>query len=138
MNKTKKIIIYLTINLALLFIFLSPSISQAALVPCGVTDTRVLAEHPSYAEPCEFRHFMDLINIVIRFILVDLAVPIAASMFFYAGFAMVTSGGSTEARSKAKSIFSSTAIGLIIVVVAWLVIRTLLSILGYDGAWIGL
>ena len=124
--------------MSVLSVFMVPTTSHALLVPCGVAqDTATLAGHPEYTQPCEFRHFMDLINVVIRFILFNLSVPIAAIMFFYAGLLMVTSGGSTESKSKATKIFTNTAIGLIIVAGAWLVVRTLLSVLGYDGAWIG-
>lgn len=80
---------------------------------------------------------MTLFNKVIRFILFDIVVPIAAIMFAYAGFLLVTSGGSSEARTKANTIFTNTVWGLVIAVAAWLIIRTILSTLGYDGAWIG-
>ena len=80
---------------------------------------------------------MSLINDVIRFILFKMVVPIAAIMFAYAGFLMVTSGGSTEQWSKAKKIFTNVAFGFIIAVAAWLIIRTILLILGYEGGWIG-
>lgn len=88
---------------------------------------------------CEWRfaEFMKLIDNVIKFLLFKMAVPIAAIMFAYAGFTMVTSGGSPEAKTKAKNIFTSVAIGLIIAVAAWLIIRTILLILGYEGSWIG-
>ncbi len=56
-------------------------------------------------------------------------------MFAYAGFELVTSGGSTEKKSKAKSIFTSVAIGLIIAAAAFLIIQTVLSIVGYDKSW---
>jgi len=81
--------------------------------------------------------FLTLINNVIYFILFYMTVPIAAIMFFYAGFELITSGGSTEKRGTAKKVFTNAVIGLVIAVGAWLIIRTLLSILGYDGAWIG-
>ena len=99
----------------------------AGLVPCGNTG------QPA----CDFNGFMTLINTVIRFILFDLVVPIAAIMFFYAGFLMVTSGGSAESKTKAKGIFTNAVFGLVIAVAAWLIIRTLLLILGFEGAWIG-
>lgn len=119
------------------FIFLilvAPAVSFAqtevwkGLVPCGTK------ENPT---TCDFTAFMKLIDTLIKFILFKLAVPIAAIMFFYAGFLMVTSGGSTESRGRAKTIFTNTALGLVFVAGAWLIIKTLLSILGYDGAWIG-
>ena len=134
----KKIIKFLIRNYAFVIVFLLlvlPVFSFAAqdpptgLVPCGTTT------HP---EPCEFKHFMTLINKVINFILFYLAVPIAAIMFAYAGFLLVTAGGeAASARTKAKSIFGNALIGLVFAAAAWLIIRTILSILGYDGAWIG-
>lgn len=110
--------------------FLSPVVSFAAdtpLVKCDGTPTN----------PCGFTQFMGLINTVIHFLLFDMAVPIAAIMFFYAGFEMVTSGGSSEKKGLAKKVFFNAVIGLVLAVAAWLIVRTLLSILGYDGAWIG-
>ena len=81
---------------------------------------------------------MELINKVIKFILFNLAVPIAAIMFAYAGFLMVTAGGeAASARTRAKNIFINTLFGLIIAAGAWLIISTILSILGYEGSWIG-
>jgi hypothetical protein len=101
-----------------------------SLVPCGHAINGVISN------PCSFKDAMTLINGVIRFILFKMAVPIAAIMFFYAGFELVTSGGSTEKRGLAKKVFLNTVIGLVVAVGAWLIIRTILSILGYDGAWI--
>ncbi len=118
----------------LIFVFLlsgliMPGISLAAgLIPCGTK------ENPA---PCDFTAFMTLINTIISFILFDLAVPIAAIMFAYAGFLLVTSGGSTGSRETAKKVFTNTALGLIFIAGAWLIIRTVLLVLGYDGAWIG-
>jgi len=74
---------------------------------------------------------MELINTVIKFLLQDIVLPLAAIMFAYAGFELVTSGGSTEKKSKAKKIFTDVAIGLVIIVAAFLIIQTILSIVGY-------
>ena len=84
-----------------------------------------------------FTEFMTLIDNVIQFILFALAVPIAAISFAYAGFKLVTSGGSTEARGTAKNVATNTVYGLAFVAGAWLIIKTILTVLGYDGAWIG-
>lgn len=100
------------------------------LVPCGHMDDKGVIQNP-----CSFKDFTTLVNAIITFALV-LALPIAGIMFAYAGFLMVTSAGSTEARGKAKNIFKNAAFGLIIAAGAWLIVRTILSILGYDGAWI--
>jgi|SRR3989338_10829284 len=124
MTKVQKILIFIFIFVLIIAPILS---SAAGLVPCT----------NSVGEPCGFTQFMTLINTVINFILFNLSIPLAAIMFVYAGVSLVMSGGSTEARSKAKNIFTSTVIGLVLAAGAWLIIHTLLSILGFDGAWIG-
>ena len=98
------------------------------LIPCGTT------ANPT---PCDLNSFMALIYKIINFILFKMALPIAAIMFAYAGFELVSSGGSTEKRGVAKSVFTDAVIGLIIAVAAFLIVKTILSILGYQGAWIG-
>ena len=124
----KKIIIFIAIFLMLAM----PAFSLAeGLVP----------DCPSTG--CGWTEFISLINKVIKFILFKLVVPIAAVMFFYAGFLMVTSGGSTEARGRAKNIFTNAVLGLVIAAGAWLIIKTILSILSpatggvSPWAWIG-
>lgn len=127
---SKKFLISLTINFAIFSVLLMPTFSSAVLVPCGVTDTPTLAVHPDYARPCDFNALMDLINIIIHFILFNLAVPIAAIMFAYAGFLLITAQGG-EAKTKAKNIFTNAVLGLVFAAAAYLIIRTLLSVLGY-------
>jgi len=101
------------------------------LVPCGhVVDGTI-------PNPCSFKDALTMINAIIAFILFKLAVPVAAVMFFYAGLKMVTSGGSPESRGMAKKIFTNTAIGLFVAAGAWVIINTILTILGFDGSWIG-
>lgn len=128
----KNLIIFLFIFL----ILLTPALSFAeegwkGLIPCSNTATTDTATTVTPAGDCDFNALMKLINTIIHFILFNLVVPIAAVMFAYAGFLMVTSGGNTEARGKAKGIFTNAALGLVIAAAAWLIIRTILSILGY-------
>ncbi|MDO8659875.1 MAG: pilin [Candidatus Parcubacteria bacterium] len=85
-------------------------------------------------DDCGFNDFIALINRVISFILFNLAIPISAIMFAYAGFLLVTAGGAGE-KTKAKDIFTNTATGLVIAAGAWLVVNTLLSILAKPGMW---
>ncbi len=103
------------------------SVSAQGLVNCGKT----------IEDPCEFDDVVTLIHNLMNFILINLSIPIAAIMFVYAGFLMLVPGGeSGSKRSKAKNIFTNAVLGLLLVVGAWLIVNTLLSILGYDGSWI--
>lgn len=134
MQKIKKLVIY---NCAFGIVFLSliaPALSFAeSLVPCNNTFA-----DGGIAQPCDFDALMDLVNTVIHFVLYDMVIPIAAIMLAYAGFMMITTGAEAAgARTKAKNIFTNVVIGLIIAVAAFLIIRTVLSILGYEGSWIG-
>lgn len=114
------------------------------LVPCGNDKTPVVLDPVSGKEiggdiinPCDFNYFLFMINKIINFILTVLALPLAAIAFAYAGFLLLFSGGQSSQREKAKSIFWNTAKGLIIIAACWLIVSTILSVLGYDGAWIG-
>lgn len=124
MKKITKSLIFISIFLILIM----PALSLAdGLVPC---DNNII--------PCDFDQLMNLVNTVIHFILFYMVIPIAAIMFAYAGFLLVTAGGEVaSARTKAKNIFTNALIGLILAVACWLIISTILSILGYEGAWIG-
>ena len=106
--------------------------SSTSLVKCGIE--KYPEGHPKsglLVNPCGFLDFMKLVNGVINFILYYMAVPVAAIMFFYAGFELVTSGGSTEKRGTAKKVFTNAVYGLVFAAGAWLIVKTLLSILGY-------
>ena len=131
MNKLIKFVIRNYVFVIVFMLLILPSISFAVyklgdpLVPC--TDGKA----------CDFNQLMTLVNNVITFILEYMAIPIAAIMFAYAGFLLVTAQGG-EAKSKAKNIFSDAVIGLIIAMAAFLFIKLILSTLGFTGAsWVG-
>ena len=108
------------------------------LVPCG--NEKIEAGQPGeygIANPCKWDHVLELVDRVVRFILFALLVPIAAIMVAYAGFLMLFSGGSPDKRSKAKNILLNVVIGMFFAIGAWIIIHTLLDILGYEGNWIG-
>jgi hypothetical protein len=124
MQKIKKLFIILLGFSVPAFAF---ALSNGGLVTCD----------NSAGDPCNFTQLMNLINTVISFILFKMAIPIAAIMFLYAGAVLVMSGGSSEKRGTAKNVFTNTLIGLVVAVACWLIVRSILSILGYNGAWIG-
>ena len=109
-----------------------PVSPNGGLVPCGIADST------GKITACGFNDFMTLINNIINFILYGMAIPVAAIMFAYAGFLLVTAGGEAAgARTKAKTIFTNAVIGLVLAVACWLIVKLILSILGWNGAWIG-
>ena len=110
-------------------LIIMPAFSSAkGLVPCGG------AGEPS----CDFNAFIILIDKIINFMIIDLALPIAGIMFAYAGFLMVTAGDEAAgARTRAKGIFMNALIGLILAAACWIIVNTILSVLGFNGSWLG-
>ncbi|MCE9585036.1 pilin [Candidatus Nomurabacteria bacterium] len=109
------------------------SVKFSGLVPCG-TGRNADGSIPT---PCDFNYLIKMINIVINFILIALAVPISAIMFAYAGILMIGANGEVSKITQAKNIFTNVVIGLVFIAGSWLIIHAILSILGYDGSWIG-
>jgi hypothetical protein len=141
MKKIPKFLVYLSTYLIIFLMLTVPVLALAqtgGLVPCNNNSKAVTINGQTIQPtPCGFDQLLTLVNTVIKFILFDLSIPIAAIMFAYAGFLLVTSAGSTEKRGTAKKIFTNVAIGLIFIAAAWLIIRTILTILGFNGTWIG-
>ena len=77
---------------------------------------------------CSFKDLMCLFVILIEWI-VKISFLFAAIMFAYAGFILITSGGSTTARSEAQKMMTKTAIGFAWILGAWVVVNTIMSAL---------
>ncbi len=135
MKKIFQILAPVVIMLALLSPVLATAANQG-LIPCGRAAGDGVDANTTHE--CGFKDIITLINKIITFILIDIAIPICAIMFAYAGFLLITSGASSgEAKTKAKTIFTSAVTGLLLIAGAWLIINTILSVLGFEGAWIG-
>ena len=116
-----KKILKIVIPVLMFMILIMPVISSAAgLVACK--------------DNCGWNELMTLVNTVINFVLFTLALPIAAIMFAVAGIMLLTSGGDHSKKTKAKDLFLGVVIGLVVAASAWLIVHTILSILGYTSA----
>jgi len=85
---------------------------------------------------CGFNELMIMINRIINFILLDIATPIAAIVFVYAGILLIFSGGDSGKITKAKAMIKNLIIGFVIVLAAWLIVNTILSTLGFQGSFL--
>lgn len=137
MTLTRRFITHSFILVIILAVFFSPFLALAQADPVDADGLGLIPCDGSAEKPCDFNALMMLINKIISFILFALALPIAAIMFAYAGFLMVTSGGSAESKGKAKNIFTNAVFGIVIAAGSWLIVKTILTILGFDGGWIG-
>ena len=84
---------------------------------------------------CDFWH---LGSNIINFITFNLAIPAASLLFIVAGIFFLIAGGRQDMVDKARTIFTNTFIGLLIIFSSWLVVDTLLKTIAnleFSGAW---
>lgn len=119
----------------------NPSLSpkMRGMIPCGndvngdgvVRDLDIngngTIDPVEQVEECRFRDFVPLVSALLTFLLFYLAVPIAALMFLYAGFLMLTNRGNEAQVTKAKSILTTVFWGLVVALAAWLIVTFILD-----------
>ncbi|MBU0722854.1 hypothetical protein KKH46_01380 [Patescibacteria group bacterium] len=113
--------------LTVIVLYFLPIIAGAdGLVPCG-------GELPEL--PCTYNDLLILVNNVINYLLLNISIPLAAVMFAYAGFLMLTAGGVEGQITKAKQLMWGVLWGLLIAFGAWVIVNTILDALGLQDDW---
>jgi hypothetical protein len=87
---------------------------------------------------CNLCDLWQLASNVINFISFNLAIPLATLLFIAAGVIFLISGGNDQRVTLARSIFTNTVIGLVIIFCSWLLIDTLFKTIAigqFSGAW---
>lgn len=130
MNNIKNISISLGFVASFLFVpimvFAADNILQTQNIP-GTSDTNALIKCDGTVDsPCGFTQLIKLVqdglNLIFAF-----AAFIAAAMFMYAGFLMLTAVGNMAQITKAKSIFRRVVIGFLIMFLSFLLVQELLK-----------
>lgn len=88
-----------------------------------------------YLNPCGLDALIAMVNKLINFIIIQLGIPFFSVLFTYAGILYLTSGANPDHKNKAKKILTNSLIGFGIVLGSWLVIKTILVALNYQGVW---
>jgi len=111
------------------FCFFLPLISfSAGLVPCGGPGE----------PPCQLCHLFVLFNNIVKFLVVTIVPALAILMIAIGGFLFFLYPENPQNIEKAKSIFKSVGIGLLLVFSAWLVVNLFFTIIGaakLEGGW---
>ena len=81
---------------------------------------------PDNFTPAKFANIATLINVILPLLTLGAAL-IFLVMALYGGFVWITSGGSQENLAKAQKIFTSSIIGLVIVIFSF----ALVNLIGY-------
>ena len=121
----KKLVPVLSLVLILVIFIPVISYSSDGLVPCnGVSEEGT--------PTCGFSEFLQLIATLLNFILFRLAIPFFAILFAYSGILYITAGGNTEKVSQAKKIWLNAFVGFLIALLAWLIIKTIMVLAGFN------
>lgn len=111
--------------------------NSAGLVPCGksINDPATNWNECDSCGPCSLILMMQL---VIEF-LVRISGFMATLAIIIGGFVYVIAGGIPNIISKAKSMIKYSLVGFIIILIAWVVIDSILTTMGYidpmGGVW---
>lgn len=123
----------ISIFILALLIISSPLIVVEAVEFSGLVPKCNVVVDGVMTESCDFNYLMTLINKVINFLLITLATPLFALIIVYTGWLYLSAGGSSENVTKAKHIFKNALIGYVIALAAWLIVKTILTALGFKG-----
>ncbi len=96
----------------------------------GAEDTGLI---PCRGPDCNFDTFIQLIQKVINFLLVTVAIPLATVLFSYAGLLYLSATGDTGKISQAHGIFLNVIFGLALALAAWLIVNTIATALLKDS-----
>lgn len=112
-----------------------PTRSDFQLVPstCYGSDSSASPDVKNQGK-CGWRDLIVLLNVTIQF-LAYIAASLSAIAFAYAGFLYMTAAGDSGKIEQAHGIFKKTFIGIFFVLVGWLLIATMLKILGVQQAF---
>ena len=100
------------------------------LVPCNPQ----AGADGQLTDPCKWSQLLLLIDNVFQY-LVIIAVPIATIAIVYAGIILITQPANEGKRTEAKDILWTAVLGLIAVLAAYLVVKTLLNTLTSDARY---
>ena len=79
---------------------------------------------------CNVCSLLQMISNIVKFIVLDITMPLAGLLFLIGGIMMVAAGGSEERFKKGKKVFTSTVFGILIVLGSWVIINTLITTFG--------
>lgn len=112
-----KTVVQASVVAAMLWVLFLPTVVGATVAPGGFV--------PCEGVNCSACDLVTMVQTIITW-LIGIIFLIFAVLFLVSGFQLVTSGGNQNAVSDAKSKFTNSIIGLIIVLASWLLVDTLM------------
>jgi len=112
-----------------------PSSQQAGLIPCGQKNNLSDPYGIDERETCQFKHFFVMIRTIIDFLLWKLGIIALVLLIVYTGVLFLLPfyfKELTATTGTVKQIWKATGAGYLVMLFAWTIINTILSLLGYS------
>lgn len=103
--------------------------SEAAVVEKG---DDVVSNIIPCTDKCTFSDVFRLLNNIIKFFFTTLLIPIFIIMLMYAGYQYITAQGNPSKVANLKKMLGNFAKGLLLILCAWLIVRTIMTTLLND------
>jgi hypothetical protein len=98
--------------------------ASTGIVPCG--------KEADGSDACTIADFFKMLAIIYDFIVKWIATPLAIISLTVGGILMMMSAGNPNLMTLGKKIFYAAVIGLFLVFGSWVIINTIVTILGYN------
>lgn len=82
-------------------------------------------------DKCTFSDVFKLINNLLVFFIKTLLIPIFIIIIMYAGFKYITAQGNPAKKANLQKTFFNLVLGIVLVLCSWLIVHTILTMLGY-------
>lgn len=133
-NQKNKILLILPLVLLLTTYYLLPKIGHAEavtkLIPCG--EMQGTGDDATLKE-CTFNDLLILFRNVVDYVGKYLVLPGATISLAIVGWKLMTSADNSGERTKAKSSALKVVIGIVVILAAWLIVRTVLKVFLTDS-----
>lgn len=105
-------------------------LALAAALPAQAQIVPAECRSPSnIAQTCTLCHIAVMVVNLTTFLMKNIAFPAAVLLITIGGLTLLTAGPSEGRRTTGKKIITTTVVGLIIVLVAWLAVDTVIKVL---------
>jgi len=108
------------------------TVKYEGLVPCGKSE-KGPNETEGVTKACQLCHLFVMLDGIIDFVLIDILPWIVILMILIAGIMFYFAGGNPSLLLQAKKLITSVVIGVAIILCAYLIIGTILTVLGVQS-----
>ena len=128
---TSIILIYVLLMILAPILVSAQAIGSTPLVPCG-TNCKCDA-NKNCTGCCTITDIFKMVGLVYRFIVWDIATPLAIIAILAGGIMLMISAGNPGLAGKGRSILTVAAIGIALVFCSWLIVNAILLAIGAPG-----